>query len=78
MREDTPRPQINSAKIAFGGGIAGAIFTIGSMLIFLTGLPMLWYLFPGAIVLGGLFAVILHFGGHKTPGASWILSATKK
>jgi hypothetical protein len=78
MLEDTPRPQINSAKIAFGGGIAGAIFAIGSMLIFLTGLPMLWYLFPGAIVLGCAFALILHFGRHKTPGASWILIATKK
>jgi hypothetical protein len=78
MLEDTPRPQINSAKIAVGGGIAGAIFTIGRMLIFLTGLPMLWYLFPGAIVLGCAFALIFQFGRHKTPGASWILSATGK
>jgi len=77
MLEDTPRPQINSAKIAVGGGIAGAIFTIGSMLIFLTGLPMLWYMFPGAIVLGGLFALILHFGRRKTPGTSWTLPATE-
>jgi hypothetical protein len=78
MPEDTPRPQINASKIAFGGGVAGAIFTIGSMLIFLTGLPMLWYLFPGAIVLGCAFALMIRFGRHNTPGASWILSATKK
>ena len=44
MSQDAPRPQINASKIAFGGGIAGAIFTIGSMLIFLTDLPMLWYM----------------------------------
>jgi hypothetical protein len=48
MSQDAPRPQINASKIAFGGGIAGAIFTIASMLIFLTGLPMLWYMFPAA------------------------------
>jgi len=72
MREDTPRPQINSAKIAFGGGIAGAIFTIGSMAIFLTGLPVLWYLFPAAIVVGCGVALMLRFGRHKTPGTSWI------
>jgi hypothetical protein len=72
MSEDAPRPQINASKIAFGGGIAGAIFTIGSMLIFLTGLPMLWYMFPATIVLGGTFALILRFGHHKTPGAPWI------
>lgn len=72
MSHDAPRPQINASKIAFGGGIAGAIFTIGSMLIFLTGLPMLWYMFPAAIVLGGTFALILRFGRHKTTGASWI------
>jgi uncharacterized membrane protein len=78
MTGDTPRPQINSAKIAVGGGIAGAIFTVGSMLIFLTGLPMLWYLFPAAIVLGCGIALILHFVPHETPGEPWIPPATKR
>ena len=64
MTEDAPRPQINSAKIVVGGGIAGAIFTVGSMAIFLTGLPILWYLFPAAIVLGCGVALILHFARH--------------
>ena len=77
MPEDTPRPQIKSAKIAFGGGIAGAIFTIGSMAIFLTGLPLLWYLFPAAIVVGCGVAVALHFGGYKTR-ASWIPTNDRK
>jgi PIN domain nuclease of toxin-antitoxin system len=76
--QDTPHPQINSAKIAVGSGVAGAIFTIGSMLIFLTGLPVLWYLFAAAIVLGGGVALVLRFARHKTPGTPWILSATKK
>jgi len=78
MSNATPRPQINVSKIVFGGGIAGAIFTAGSMAIFLTGLPVLWYLFPAAIVVGGGVALALHFARHKTPGESWLLSATKK
>jgi len=78
MREDTPNPQINIAKIPVGGGIAGAIFAVGSMVIFLVGIPMLRVVFPAAIVLGCGVALILHFIRHETPGASWILSATKK
>jgi hypothetical protein len=78
MPEDTQRPQINSAKLRVGGGIAGAIFTLGSVLIFLLGIPVLRYLFPAAILLGSVVALILHFIRHETPGASWLLSATAK
>jgi len=78
MREDTPSPQINIAKIPVGGGIAGAIFAVGSMVIFLIGIPVVRIIFPAAIVLGSVVALILHFMRHETPGASWILSATKK
>ena len=59
MREDTSRPQINLSKIPVGGGIAGAIFAIGSMLIFLLGIPVLRY--------------VIHFMRHETPGAAWIM-----
>ena len=78
MREDNPNPQINMSKIVVGGGIAGAIFTVGSMLIFLIGIPVLRYMFPAAIALGCGVALILHFIRHETPGASWILSPRKK
>ncbi len=78
MREEPSNPQINIAKIPVGGGVAGAIFAIGSMLIFLIGIPMVRVMFPAAIVLGLGIALILHFKRHKTPGAPWILSATKK
>ena len=78
MREDRPSPQINLAKIPVGGGIAGAIFALGTMVIFLTGIPSLRYIFPAAIVLGCAVALILHFIRHQTPGTSWILSAPKK
>jgi hypothetical protein len=78
MREGAPTPQINMSKLAVGGGIAGTIFAVLSTLIFLVGIPALRYFLPAAIVLGCGVALILHFIRHKTPGASWILSATKK
>ena len=78
MSKDTARPQINLANIPVGGGIAGAIFAVGSMLIFLIGIPAIRYVFPLAVVLGCGVALVLHFMRHETPGASWILSAKKK
>ena len=78
MKEDTRTPQINMAKIAVGGGIAGAVFAVGSMAIFLIGIPAIRYVFPAAIVLGCGVALVLHFIRHETTGAPWIRSATKK
>jgi cell division protein FtsW (lipid II flippase) len=78
MRQDTARPQINVSKIQGDGGMAGALFAVASMLIFLIGIPALRFMFPAAIVIGCGVAVILHFMRHETPGASWILPGTKK
>jgi hypothetical protein len=76
--QQEPSPQINVSKVVVGGGIAGAIFAIGSMLIFLIGIPMLRYIFPAALVVGCLVSLALHFMRHKTLGAPWIIAATKK
>jgi hypothetical protein len=47
MGQDTPSPQINASKLRIGGAMAGAIFTIGSMLMFLAGIPLLrFFYFP--------------------------------
>ena len=78
MSDNPQSPQINSAKLRVGRGIAGAIITIGSVLIFLTGIPVLRYLFPVAIVVGCGVALLLHFIRYKNPGAPWLLSATQK
>jgi fatty acid desaturase len=78
MSEDTRTPQINSAKIPISGNMIGAIVAVGSMAIFLIGLPVLWYIFPIAVALGCGVALVLHFARHKTPGTSWILGAPKK
>ncbi len=74
---ETARPQINASKLVIGGGIVGAIFTIGSMLIFLTGLPILRYMFPAALVLGCGVALVRRLVRHKTTGAPWLLAATE-
>ena len=78
MKEEIPRAEINIAKIPGGGGVAGAIFGIGSMVIFLIGIPALRYTFPAAIALGCGVAIALHFVRHEKTGAPWLLSATKK
>jgi len=78
MREVTPNPQINVSKIVSGGGIAGAMFAVISMVIFLIGIPLVRYMLPAAILLGGGLAVGFHFKRHETTGASWIPAATKK
>jgi hypothetical protein len=77
MAEEIHNPQINISKIAVGGGIAGAFFAAVSMLIFLMGIPVVRYMFPGALVLGGGIALVLHFARHETPGTPWILPGTK-
>jgi hypothetical protein len=72
------RPQINASKLVVSGGIIGAIFTVGSMLIFLTGLPILRYMFPAALLLGCGIALCQRLIRHKTPGAPWLRSAIEK
>ena len=48
MAEGTPTPQINVSKIPGGGGIAGTLFAVISMLIFLIGIPLVrcFFLLP--------------------------------
>ena len=78
MRDEVQNPQINSAKIPVGGGIAGAFCALASMVIFLIGIPVLRYLFPAAVVLGCGVALVLHFMRHKSTGAPWILPGTEE
>ena len=78
MEGRTPSPQINVSKMPVGGGIAGALVVVTSILIFLFGIPSLRIFFPAAIVLGCVVAVIIHFVRHDTPGKPWISPATKK
>jgi hypothetical protein len=82
MSEDARSPQINVSKISGGAGVAGALFAISSVVIFLIGIPRLRIFFPAAVVLGCIFALAFHFGRRyfprKAPGTAWILPATKR
>ena len=77
MTEGTPNPQINISKIPGGTGIAGALFALGSMLIFLIGVPRIRYFFIGTIILGGGIALVLRFVHRETPGKPWILPSVE-
>ena len=72
MSENNRSPQINVSSIKAGGGIAGTLFTVCSMLIFLVGIPALRYFLPAAIALGCGVALAIHFKKHETPGQPWI------
>ena len=74
MDQGSPKPQINLSKIPGAGGIAGALFAFGSMVIFLIGIPRLRFFLLAAIVLGCAVALILRCVRRETPGKPWILS----
>ena len=48
-------------KMPVGAGIAGVVFTAGSMAIFLIGVPLLRYFLVVALVLGIGIAIVPHF-----------------
>jgi hypothetical protein len=82
MNDNARAPQINVSSIRGGSGIAGALFAISTVVIFLIGIPRLRLFLPAAILLGCVFALAIHFARRifprKTPGTAWILPATKR
>ena len=64
MKNGEFHPGITIHKIPVGAGFAGLIFTVGSLAIFLIGLPVLWYFLVGAIALGVGFALIFRSTRH--------------
>lgn len=78
MQEGGPSPQINVSKIPGGGGVAGALFAVISMVIFLIGIPALRYFLPAAIALGCGVALLIHSIRHEPPGKPWIPSNKKQ
>lgn len=76
MTHERSNPQINVSKIPGDGGIAGALFAIGSMLILVIGIPRLRIFLAAAIILGCGVALILRFARRESPGKPWILADT--
>lgn len=66
-------PEINMSKLAVGGTIGGAIFTLGSMSIFLTGIPFIRSMFPAAVAVGCALALVRHFTLHEKSSTSQVL-----
>jgi len=53
-------PGINFSKLEVGGDIGGLIFAAGSVVAVLIGLPEIAPLYLGSLVVGLLFACVLH------------------
>ena len=68
-----PIPQINISKINVGGGLIGLLITLGSMLIFYLGIPIICYALPVALIVGVAVAILLRLTRHETPATSRIL-----
>ena len=77
MSQESPNPQINVSKIPGGGGLAGVLFAVGGMLIFLIGIPRFRFFLLAAAVLGCGIALILQFVRRETPGKPWTLAKTQ-
>ena len=74
-------PGISMHKLPVGAGFPGLVFTIGCSLIFLLGLPALWYFVVFGVALGMVVAVILRLTNtHRSERGKplSILSANEK
>jgi hypothetical protein len=67
-------PGITMHKISFGGGFVGLLFAAGSALIFLLGLPSLWYFVALAFGLGVGIALMLRIVNSCLPNRGLPLS----
>lgn len=54
-----PHPGISMHRLKIGGGVAGFIFAIGSVLIFLLGIPAFWGFLGLALIAGACLALLL-------------------
>jgi hypothetical protein len=74
-------PGITMHRLSFGGGFAGLLFTVGSVLIFVLGFPPLWYFVAFAFILGVGFAIVLRITSNSRTESSKplsILAASEK
>jgi hypothetical protein len=72
MPEQPSHPQVNMSRLAVGGNIGGMIFAMGCMLIVLIGIPAIRYVFPVAVAVGLVIALVLHLIHPTAPGKDWI------
>lgn len=58
-------PGISMHKLSVGGGFIGAVFTVGTALIFVIGFPALWSFVAFSAALGIVIAVLLHLASGR-------------
>jgi len=56
---DYPHQGITMHRLRFGGGFAGLIFTIGTLVIFLLGVPVFRGFLALAVMCGAVLALVL-------------------
>lgn len=67
MRESERHPGISIHRIAVGGGIMGVVFTIGTVLIFVFGVPLGPWFLAGSMLLGTAVATVLYVWHKNNP-----------
>ncbi len=60
-------PGITMHRLPVAGGLIGLVFTVGSCLIFLIGIPALRYFLFGALVVGAIIALLLYRWHQRRP-----------
>jgi hypothetical protein len=67
MRNLERHPGITMHRIAVGGGVMGGLFAIGSVLIFVIGLPVSRWFLLGSTLLGTFVAAVLYVWHKNNP-----------
>jgi len=65
--ENNPQSVINMSNIQVGGGIVGFVFSVGTVSIFLTGIPSLRWFPVGAFAVGSILSLALHVFHERKP-----------
>src|ERR1700704_1300386 len=65
MADNDRHPGITMHKLPVGGGFAGLVFAVGSAVIFVLGLPSLWYFVAFSAALGVGIAVIFRVVNNR-------------
>ena len=60
-------PGITMHKLPVGGTVMGAVFAIGTTLMFLVGIPLARWFLAGAVVVGAVVAVVLYRWHKRRP-----------
>ena len=67
MRNLERHPGITIHRMAVGGGIMGALFAIGTVLIFVIGLPVSRWFLLASVLVGTGVAAVLYFWHKNNP-----------